>query len=590
MLASPSSHALLARSSIRTVLATSAPRTIPARPTLVAARCLSSSVVEGTASRTLTTSAVQRQAVVSDFVDPAASVPAAAESKKSTVPSASTPTGGRRLARRGRALTLPQQVRLLLKWSWLFRKPGQRDNLVSRVDANGSVNLENLPDWFHTEFELARSYRSARARLWIPTASEASAFTDKSIDDVGAWIEELIDDHQGKLEARPAEEGEENEELLLWETLERQEKIDLVLRPVWRHMSDEQREAALLRVRYECIRKLGWRYGYSSGYPQPPKLNADGKVDATAHLPEGLGKPGKEGLEALRQLRERDEAAAWAAWQKMPSSQRVAEEKAAWGLRDRSQIYLDDSEDCMVLGATASRWFEVPERAGELTFLPNTIVRLVKNHTPAGQAYDPWKATFRVPLNMHKHALRSYLLSIYGLKTTWARSSIYRSPVTREARTGKAVSGKGRTWKKVEVGLLEPFLFPEVSPEFKTKELMQSELDYERARVFMKITKTSRWRSKKSLDEYTREIRNAEDKTYDGLAVDEVLRAVGDKQQSETDKFPRFMVRAQGVPSAKHGKILKLLAQKRQEKENAVDALVQQYKADATVAANGNGQ
>lgn len=342
-------------------------------------------------------------------------------------------------------------------------------------------------------------------------------------------------------------------------------------------MSEEQRSAALLRSRYESIRKLGWRQGYSSGYPRP-----EGE---SSHLPDKLGAEGDEGWAAFRELQKAEEKEAWAAWQQLSPEERVAEEKAAWKLRDRSQVYIDDSEDSLILGSPAPRWYPVPERAGELTFLPNTVIKLVKNHTPPGQEYDAFKATFRVPLSMHKHGLRSYLLAIYGLKTTWARSSIYRSPVTRDNRTGKVISGRGRTHKKVEVGLLEPFLFPEISPEFQKQHLLTSELDYERSRVYLKMTKSTRWRGKKSTEQYEQEIANRDAATYHHL---DPLSSEGVKDNDKEDgsNFPRFMVKTKGLPSAKHGKILELLSQERKQKEERVNALIEQFKREAQASSS----
>ncbi|EPQ31516.1 uncharacterized protein PFL1_00849 [Pseudozyma flocculosa PF-1] len=639
MIAQPSSHALRARSSVRAAsLVSSAQRRLAPRSSILArSPALATSQNKSVASaRPFATTAAAPQAAVSDAIIPA---PTPATSRIAAAPaaSASRATQGRHRRRSPRpgALTPADKVRQLLKWNWLkpdSDKQQKRLEFLAKLDAQGQANQVNLPDWFKALYEQARSFRSARARLWKPSAELLSSLSGRKVTDADKWIDERIDAQRHSLveevrkanertltarkaikkrinelvqanknlsaKARPAAEREaaataeaEVKELQVateevakrvaaWDLLEREAKVDVAVQPIWEKMSGQQRSDAQLRARYVCIRKLGWRQGYSSGYPQPTKSIEGGKPDPTAHLPKGLGKPGSEGLEALAELREREETAAWDAWLAMTNPQRVKEEKAAWELRDRSQVYIDDREESKILGAHAPRWFAVPERVGQTVFLPNTVVRLVKNHTPAGQAYDPWKATFRVPLNMHKHALRSYLLSIYGLKTTWARSSVYRSPVTRNMN-GKVVSGRGRTWKKVEVGLLEPFLFPEVSPDFKTKELMQSELDYERARVYMKITRANRWRSKKSVDEYEQEIRNAEAKTYDGLAAEEAERANNATPRPGYEKPPpRFIVRTQGLPSAKHGKILKLLADKRAQKEQAVEALMAQYKAD----------
>ncbi|PWY96902.1 hypothetical protein BCV70DRAFT_196517 [Testicularia cyperi] len=589
IVATQASQAMLARSAVRSAVGSSRVASASSlRRTIVTSsarmQATETTVPDSTASANTNVPATEAVASPPTFTSTSAS--SAASTATATAKAlAMAPTSGRQ--RRGKPVTESDKAKLLLKWDWLDPDVQQRRSLAGAVQRRES----KYPDWVKSEFELAKSYRSARARLWIPTAEEISAQTGAEVTDAEAWIEQQIDAHRAALEAKhphaeaaqkrhEAKDGEINEFSLpthaeLWDLIEPEQQIDVVLRTFWRTMSQDARDKAMLRVRYDCIRKLGWRQGYSSGYPRP-----SGQGKAGAGLPEHFGAEGEQGLEALRKLQQREGELAWEAWQAMTPEKRVAEEKAAWQLRDRSQLYLDDSDDSIVLGAPAPRWYDVPERAGQLTFLPNTIVRLVKNHTPEGQAYDPWKATFRVPLSMHKHGLRTYLLQIYGLKTTWARSSIYRSPVTRDSRTGMKITGKGRTHKKIEVGLLEPFLFPEISPDFQKRHLLSSELDYERSRVYLKMTKTARWRGKKSADQYEGEIANRERSTFhhlDALSSDGIRS--DDKQENE--KFPRFLVRAKGIPSAKHGKILQLLAEQRSVKEQRVNALVQQFKAEA---------
>lgn len=456
-------------------------------------------------------------------------------------------------------------AKYLLKWGWFDTHQSQHRELVNALES------ARFPEWLREQYELAKSFRSARARLWTPNEAEIRAYAGVKDADPNEWLEGRI-----KGERQAVEDRGKTHQLESWDLMDYEQQVDYALRKVWSKLSKEKRAAALLRVRYECIRKLGWRHGYSSGYPRP-------EGEAGTHLPDKLGMQGDDGWAAFRKLQAAEEPLAWEAWQQLSPEERMAEERAAWKLRDRSQLYIDDSEDSMILSSVAPRWYAEPERAGELTFLPNTIVKLVKNHTLPGHEYDAFKATFRVPLSMHKHALRSYLLSIYGLKTTWARSAIYRSPITRDNRTGKKITGRGRTYKKVEVGLLEPFLFPEVSPEFQKQHLLTSELDYERARVYLKMTKSPRWRGKKSTQQYEDEIANRDAGMYHGL---DPLAAEGvkDARREEGDKFPRFMVKTKGLPSAKHGKILQLLAQERKDKEDRINALIHQYKHEASVA------
>ncbi|CDW98634.1 hypothetical protein [Sporisorium scitamineum] len=584
MISAPSSQALIARTAFRGAAAASRVAAATARPVARTAKIASNSAAASTqSSRSFVASAAPRQAFEASIPTPAADADAAVDVDADIdadvdiakfFDSLTLPTSGRKV--RGKPATDADRAKLLLKWGW-FEPDAPEIRELLQAFREGS----DFPDWLRRTYDVVKSFRSARARLWVPTVEEIRTLAGSAatINDPQHWIEEQIESYRNQLEAADAKVSDatkDNPEYIsqveLWDMMDYEQQVDFALRSLWKSMSDEQRAGAWLRTRFESIRKLGWRQGYSSGYPRP-----EGE---SSHLPAKLGAKGEEGWAAFRELQQAEEKEAWVAWQKLSPVERVAEEKAAWQLRDRSQVYLDDSEDSLILGSPAPRWYPVPERAGELTFLPNTIIKLVKNHTPEGQEYDSFKATFRVPLSMHKHALRSYLLSIYGLKTTWARSSIYRSPVTRDNRTGKVISGRGRTYKKVEVGLLEPFLFPEISPEFQKQHLLTSELDYERSRVYLKMTKTTRWRGKKSTEQYEQEMGNRDRASYhklDPLASEGI---VGDAKR-DGERFPRFMVKTKGLPSAKHGKILEMLGQERKAKAARVSELVEQFKRDA---------
>lgn len=575
MISAPSSRALIACTALRGTVAAAAPRATARSAARNASALLASNAgALQQPSRSFAASTVARQAVEASISAPAVDADASA-----AAPQLDLPTSGRK--KRGKATTDTDKAKLLLKWGWFEPHAPEINQLLKGFRSS-------FPDWLRGTYEDAKSFRSARARLWTPTLAEIRSLigTEATIHDPNEWIVNQIDSYRQTLEAADAKLNSATKsqpdylsQVDVWDMMDYQQQVDFALRDVWKSMSHEQRAQALLRCRFDCIRKLGWRQGYSSGYPRPPQ---DGE---SSHLPDKLGAPGQEGWAAVRSLQNAEHDQAWAAWEQLSAEERVAEEKAAWKLRDRSQVYLDDSEDSLVLASPSPRWYAVPERAGELIFLPNTIVKLVKNHTPEGAQYDAFKATFRVPLSMHKHALRSYLLAIYGLKITWARSSIYRSPVTRDNRTGKVISGRGRTYKKIEVGLLEPFLFPEISPEFSKQHLLTSELDYERSRVYLKMTKTTRWRGRKSSEQYEQEIANRDRAMYhhlDALAS----KGIVSNAKPEGENFPRFMVKTQGLPSAKHGKILQMLSDERKVKEKRVEELVEQFKREAALKPN----
>ncbi|OXG12724.1 hypothetical protein C366_05539 [Cryptococcus neoformans Tu401-1] len=99
---------------------------------------------------------------------------------------------------------------------------------------------------------------------------------------------------------------------------------------------------------------------------------------------------------------------------------------------------------------------------GQRIYLPNIQIRLMRNHTPPGEAYDPFIATFRIPPSMTKTDLRSYLAAVYNLQVTFIRTDNYLAPVGR-TRTGEVrrLGGKGKTYKRAVVGLTEPFHYPD---------------------------------------------------------------------------------------------------------------------------------
>ncbi|UTT89590.1 hypothetical protein NDA17_001234 [Ustilago hordei] len=591
MISAPASKALLARTALRSICTT-------ASHTRLASAILVTASNHGI--RSFSASVLHRQAAVVDTPSSSSSSSSSTTTPDSTADIDDAPiettktdfpvtTMGRK-KRNKQTITGDDKARLLFKWGWF--KPDMPS--AKRSSSPKGSRRIGMHKSILTHYQEARSFRSARARLWTPTLEQIQAFAKTSISNPATWIKAQIKarriwlqrlDAKAKARAVGKARGKQFKrrevqvvsQAKLWDQMDYEQQVDFALRPIWRALSEQEKSAALTRLRYECIRKLGWRQGYSSGYPRPES--------DSSHLPAQLGLEGEQGWAAFRALQAAEEKEAWQAWQLLTPEQKVAEEKSAWTLRDRSQIYLDDSDDSFILASPAPRWYRVPERAGELTFLPNTIVKLVKNHVPEGKEYDPFKATFRVPLSMHKHALRSYLLSIYGLKTTWARSSIYRSPVTRDGRTGKVISGKGRTYKKVQVGLLEPFLFPEISPEFQKQHLLTSELDYERSRVYLKMTKTTRWRGKKSTEQYEEEIANKDAASYHNL---DPLSSEGIKgdQKADGERFPRFMVKTKGLPTAKHGKILQLLSQEKKKKEERIEEMIRKFKQEVAAANN----
>ncbi|KAJ8520322.1 hypothetical protein ONZ45_g2858 [Pleurotus djamor] len=112
---------------------------------------------------------------------------------------------------------------------------------------------------------------------------------------------------------------------------------------------------------------------------------------------------------------------------------------------------------------------KLTEVVGQKIYLPNIIFRLVRNQTPPGKPYNPFEATFRVPLSITKTDIRSYLLSVYGVKTTYIRTDVYRSPLYRTA-TGAYKTKSFKTFKRAVVGLVDPFYYPLRIEDMEPKE------------------------------------------------------------------------------------------------------------------------
>ncbi|KAI9573784.1 hypothetical protein HD554DRAFT_2201981 [Boletus coccyginus] len=97
---------------------------------------------------------------------------------------------------------------------------------------------------------------------------------------------------------------------------------------------------------------------------------------------------------------------------------------------------------------------------GQKIYLPNIIFKMVRNYTPKGTAYNPYEATFRIPPSVTKTDVRSYLSTVYGVKTTYIRTANYISPL-RRTQLGLRPVGSHRTYKRAVVGLVDPFYYPQ---------------------------------------------------------------------------------------------------------------------------------
>ncbi|KNZ74652.1 hypothetical protein J132_06606 [Termitomyces sp. J132] len=110
---------------------------------------------------------------------------------------------------------------------------------------------------------------------------------------------------------------------------------------------------------------------------------------------------------------------------------------------------------------------EETEVVGRRVYLPNIIIRLVRNNTLKGEPYNPYEATFRIPKSVTKTDLRSYLLAVYGVKTTYIRTDNYIAPAPSKRNPARKAF---KTYKRAVVGLVDPFYYPHRLEDMPEKE------------------------------------------------------------------------------------------------------------------------
>ncbi|PFH51913.1 hypothetical protein AMATHDRAFT_141410 [Amanita thiersii Skay4041] len=118
---------------------------------------------------------------------------------------------------------------------------------------------------------------------------------------------------------------------------------------------------------------------------------------------------------------------------------------------------------------------DVVQVVGQRVYLPNIIFRLVRNYTPPGQPYNPYEATFRIPQSVTKTDIRSYLMAVYGVKTTYIRTDNYISSIDRHGRQSF------KTYKRAVVGLVDPFYYPHRLEDMSEEERQKKETWLEKA-------------------------------------------------------------------------------------------------------------
>ncbi|EKM50285.1 uncharacterized protein PHACADRAFT_264895 [Phanerochaete carnosa HHB-10118-sp] len=177
------------------------------------------------------------------------------------------------------------------------------------------------------------------------------------------------------------------------------------------------------------------------------------------------------------------------------------------------------------------------EVVGQKIYLPNVVFRLVRNHTPAGQPYNPYEATLRVPQSITKTDIRSYLQAVYGVKTTYIRTDNYIAKLDRVGRVNQ------KAYKRAVVGLVDPFYFPKAVEDMNAEDRQKREDWVEESFQVQERLKTMKL---------------------------EMLRMT--RKQSEGWRW-------RTTQTAKRSNIVRLIAERRAERENAIASIKERIRA-----------
>ncbi|GHJ85814.1 hypothetical protein NliqN6_2216 [Naganishia liquefaciens] len=193
--------------------------------------------------------------------------------------------------------------------------------------------------------------------------------------------------------------------------------------------------------------------------------------------------------------------------------------------------------------------------AAQRIYLPNIQIRLMRNHTPPGEAYDTSIATFRIPPSMTKNDLRSYLYAVYGLPVTFIRTDNYIAPQARVGTTNslQRIKGSEKTYKRAVVGLLEPFHYPDDVAELDAiidSPATDAESELRRSRAIEGKKKREEWMNAQFMSD---------------LQVSQRKRSM-----MKLAKGWRW----RGQTHDNSGNIVREIMKKRQERENAVAEIV----------------
>ncbi|QRW02958.1 ribosomal protein L23 [Ceratobasidium sp. AG-Ba] len=185
---------------------------------------------------------------------------------------------------------------------------------------------------------------------------------------------------------------------------------------------------------------------------------------------------------------------------------------------------------------------------GQRIYLPNITFLLVRNHTPPGEPYNPFEATFRVPQSLTKLDIRGYLLSMYGVRTTYIRTDNRMADIRRGRLTAKSgrLDSATDTYKRAVVGLEEPFYFPQTQEDMDEKEREERKLYMNRK-----------------------------------FQIDETKKAMGEFKMRA---FREIQYRNKGGEVNLRGKIIRRVMERRMAREGAVANAVEDMLADTSVS------
>ncbi|KAF8605911.1 hypothetical protein BDV93DRAFT_521258 [Ceratobasidium sp. AG-I] len=198
--------------------------------------------------------------------------------------------------------------------------------------------------------------------------------------------------------------------------------------------------------------------------------------------------------------------------------------------------------------AEGSASLEEAQVVGQRIYLPNIIFRLVRNHTPPGEPYNPYEATFRVPQSLTKLDIRGYLQSMYGVRTTYIRTDNRMADIKRNRTTYSLGrwSSPENTYKRAVVGLEEPFYFPQAREDMNVQD-------------------------REARDKYiNRKFQVEEIEKMRNQFRMRIFRPQGYRNNSGTDSL--------------RGKIIRKVMEQKMAREGTVSAAVKEMLADADVA------